>query len=84
MRDAARASPRRGKSRGASVDGAAASVNLVYDVPILATIYSVWALARVRDLLAGRANEVPFGMFPRLTLLTASARAPAEPGPLNG
>jgi len=33
----------------------------VYDVPILATIYSIWALARVRDLLAGRGDEVPFG-----------------------
>nr|WP_276603021.1 prenyltransferase/squalene oxidase repeat-containing protein [Nannocystis pusilla] len=29
----------------------------VYDVPLLATLYSVWALARVRDLLSGRATR---------------------------
>ncbi len=48
----------------------------VYDVPILATIYSVWALARVRDLLAGRASEVPYGTFaplPRLSLPAPAA-----------
>lgn len=30
----------------------------VYDVPILATIYSLWALVRARDLLSGRGDEV--------------------------
>ncbi len=48
----------------------------VYDVPILATIYSVWALARVRDLLAGRADEVPFGTSSRLSLVTLPPPAP--------
>lgn len=42
----------------------------VYDVPLLATLYSVWALARVRDLLSGRAHEVPLGaLAPRLSLI---------------
>ncbi|MDC0720460.1 prenyltransferase/squalene oxidase repeat-containing protein [Nannocystis bainbridge] len=43
----------------------------VYDVPLLATLYSVWALSRVRDQLSGRAHEVPFGaLAPRLSLLS--------------
>jgi len=49
----------------------------VYDVPILATIYSVWALSRVRDLLAGRANDVPFGMPARLPRVTTPSISPA-------
>ncbi len=49
----------------------------VYDVPILATIYSIWALARVRDLLAGRANEVPFGTVIRPARVSTPAPLPA-------
>lgn len=52
----------------------------VYDVPILATIYSVWALARVRDLLAGRANDVPFGTPARLARASPPTISVA-PGP---
>lgn len=36
----------------------------VYDVPILATIYSVWALARVRGVLSAGA-EIPMGGLAR-------------------
>jgi hypothetical protein len=48
----------------------------VYDVPILATIYSVWALARARDLFAGRANEVPFAIPARVPRVTAPVLLP--------
>jgi len=39
----------------------------VYDVPILTTIYSVWALARARDLLSGRGEEANDAMRPRVS-----------------
>lgn len=53
-----------GQSRSGGFAAAADSLGprpFVYDVPILATLYSLWALARVRDLLSGRGDEVPFG-----------------------
>ncbi len=44
----------------------------VYDVPILATLYSVWALSRVRDMLTGRGDQVPYVAPP------ATLRLPVE------
>lgn len=43
----------------------------VYDVPILTTIYSLWALARARDLLSGRGEEV--GQGPRVRVAASGA-----------
>ena len=43
----------------------------VYDVPILTTIYSLWALARARDLLSGRGDEV--GQGPRVRVAASGA-----------
>jgi squalene-hopene/tetraprenyl-beta-curcumene cyclase len=47
----------------------------VYDVPILTTIYSLWALARARDLLSGRGNEVPYDALRSRMSATGSALA---------
>lgn len=62
-----------GQSRSGGFTAAADSLGprpFVYDVPILATLYSMWALARVRDLLSGRGDEVPFGaLAPRPSTL---------------
>ena len=53
----------------------------IYDVPLLATIYSVWALARVRDLLTGRADQVPYGAPCVVPGLHDHAQLHASPSP---
>ncbi|MDC0672177.1 prenyltransferase/squalene oxidase repeat-containing protein [Nannocystis radixulma] len=76
-----------GQSRNGGFTSAPDSLGprpFVYDVPILATLYSMWALARVRDLLSGRGDEVPFGaLTPRPPVFIHERIGPHRPARLQ-